>query len=378
MKKIIAILLTLLVCATATAQITNSIVIDRNSFRAVQTDVLTGVNIDPIGMDSSRQPCARIKIKFDRMNKAQIDALEVKMRSNTDLTKQKVADYYDNVLILEMTAKPNTRFYFYSPEFGESNEVMLNLNENREYEMLASLNQTYSIVVESNVVGADVYIDGVFKGQTGDNKRCTISDVIIGSHKLKLVRDNVGYEQKIDVSKKSILFVLNIPVIKQHNNSSTHNDVKKNNYKKYPSPLVTFGIDGSIDGLKSLSLGFGVLLRVGRYNSLFNGIVGCRYLYTTYKESVHYFYFNDAEDVLNSDLLEGGADYKHRQKKFTFPIAVNCNIIRNSYSLQSYSYTCYVGVGYEFEVFLSEYQKFVNTSTTFSERDLYNSGTMMI
>ena len=93
MKKIIAILLTLLVCATATAQITNSIVIDRNSFRAVQTDVLTGVNIDPIGMDSSRQPCARIKIKFDRMNKAQIDALEVKMRSNTDLTKQKVADY---------------------------------------------------------------------------------------------------------------------------------------------------------------------------------------------------------------------------------------------------------------------------------------------
>lgn len=49
-------------------------------------------------------------------------------------------------------------------------------------------------------------------------------------------------------------------------------------------------------------------------------------------------------------------------------------IITISYSLQSYSYTCYVGVGYEFEIFLSEYQKFVNTSTTFNEKDLYNSG----
>ena len=164
MKRILAILLTIFICATATALVENSIVIDTKSFRAVQTDALTGVNIDPIGVDHSRQACARVKIKFDRMNKAQIDALEVKMRSNTDLTKQKVADYFDNVLILEMTAKPNTRFYFYSPEFGESNEVTLNLEGNREYEMLASLNQTFSIIVNSNVANADVYIDGVFKG----------------------------------------------------------------------------------------------------------------------------------------------------------------------------------------------------------------------
>ena len=127
MKRILAILTLFAVAFTATAQIEHSIVLDAKSFRAVQQDELTGVNIDPIGLDHSRQACARIKIKFDRMSKAQIDALEVKMRSNTDLTKQKVADYYDNVLILEMTAKPNTRFYFYSPEFGESNEVTLNL-----------------------------------------------------------------------------------------------------------------------------------------------------------------------------------------------------------------------------------------------------------
>ncbi|MBE6188683.1 MAG: PEGA domain-containing protein [Rikenellaceae bacterium] len=210
MKRLLAILILLFATLTATAQIENSIVLDRSTFRAVQSDELTGVNIDPIGLDHSRQACARIKIKFDRMNKAQIDALEVKMRSNTDLTKQKVADYYDNVLILEMTAKPNTRFYLYSPEFGESNEVTLNLEGNREYEMLASLNQTYSIVVNSNVAGADVYLDGVFKGKTNSYNSLTIKDVMIGGHRLKLTYGNVSAEQTIEVNDSSISFRLSV------------------------------------------------------------------------------------------------------------------------------------------------------------------------
>ena len=206
MKRILAILLTIFICATATAQVENSIVIDTKSFRAVQQDELTGVNIDPIGLDHSRQACARIKIKFDRMSKAQIDALEVKMRSNTDLTKQKVADYYDNVLILEMTAKPNTRFYFYSPEFGESNEVTLNLEGNREYEMLASLNQTFSIVVSSNAENVDIYLDDVFKGKTDSSKSLTIKEVMIGAHTLKAVYGTVSSQQSIEVNSGSILF----------------------------------------------------------------------------------------------------------------------------------------------------------------------------
>ena len=209
MKRFLFAILTL-IAFTATAQMENSIVLDAKSFRAVQQDALTGVNIDPIGLDHSRQACARVKIKFDRMNKAQIDALEVKMRSNTDLTKQKVADYYDNVLILEMTAKPNTRFYFYSPEFGESNEVTLNLEGNREYEMLASLNQTFSIVVSSNAENVDIYLDDVFKGKTDSSKSLTIKEVMIGAHTLKAVYGTVSGQQTIEVNSGSILFRQNV------------------------------------------------------------------------------------------------------------------------------------------------------------------------
>ena len=210
MKKIFTILLSLLICATATAQVENSIVIDIASLRAVQTDALTGVNIDPIGLDHSRQACARVKIKFDRMNRQQIEALEVKMRSNTDLTKQKVADYYDNVLILEMTAKPNTRFYFVSPEFGESNEVTLNLEGNREYELEAALNQTFSIIINTNVANADIYIDDLYKGQTGATNSLTVKDVLIGAHTLKVKYGKMEYSQAIEVNSGSIAFRQNV------------------------------------------------------------------------------------------------------------------------------------------------------------------------
>ena len=206
MKRLFTILTAVFAFLTVSAQVEHSIILDQSTFRAVQKDALTGVNIDPIGLDHSRQACARIKIKFDRMSKAQIDALEVKMRSNTDLTKQKVADYYDNVLILEMTAKPNTRFYFYSPEFGESNEVTLNLEGNREYEMLASLNQTFSIVVSSNAENVDIYLDDVFKGKTDGSKSLTIKEVMIGAHTLKAVYGTVSSQQSIEVNSGSILF----------------------------------------------------------------------------------------------------------------------------------------------------------------------------
>ncbi|MBQ2417550.1 MAG: hypothetical protein II282_05055, partial [Alistipes sp.] len=127
MKQLLTLLIAIFTVFAASAQSEKSIIIDQNSFCAVQSDALTGVNIDPIGMDSSRRPCARIKVKINRMTREEIDRIEVKIVTNNELRKCKTADY-DNGLIIEMTAKPSTRFYFNHPEFGESNEVTLNLD----------------------------------------------------------------------------------------------------------------------------------------------------------------------------------------------------------------------------------------------------------
>ena len=62
MKKLFAILLSCFITTTALAQVEHSIIIDESTFRAVQTDALTGANVDPIGLDHSRQACARVKI----------------------------------------------------------------------------------------------------------------------------------------------------------------------------------------------------------------------------------------------------------------------------------------------------------------------------
>ena len=191
-------------CA-AFGQAEKSIIIDASKFRPVQTDALTGVNIDPIGVDYSKRPCARLKIKINRMTVEEINGIEVKVATNNAVMKCQTAQY-DTGLIVEMTAKPDTRFYFHHNEFGDSNEVCLNLEPNKEYYLEAYLNQQYPITVAANVAGADVYLDGVYKGQTDANYVLTVKDVIPGEHTLRVELGGIKQEQKIVVSASSVFF----------------------------------------------------------------------------------------------------------------------------------------------------------------------------
>ena len=205
MKKFFSLFVALFLFVVANAQEEHSIIIDQSSFRPIHSDATTGVNIDPIGVDTSRRPCARIKVKINRMTREEIDKIDVKIHTNNELTKCKTAEH-DYGLILEMTAKSATTFYFHHPEYGYSNNVTLDLEANKEYYLEASLNQTFSIVVDCNVTDADVYIDDVFKGRTGSNYSLIVSEVIVGQHKLKVNYGGMNYEQNIVVNKSSIQF----------------------------------------------------------------------------------------------------------------------------------------------------------------------------
>ena len=215
MNRLATLIIAILTFFTAAAQVEHSIILDQSSFRKVNTDALTGVNVDPIRKDSSRNACARVKIQFANMSRAEVDALVLQFRSNTDIARQEIG-YYDNILILEMTAKPNTRFYVQSPEYGQSNEVTLNLEGDTEYEMEARLNQSFSIIVDTNAAGADIYIDGIKKAKTDANYRATIKEVMVGEHTLKLAYNGISAEQKIVVNGDNISFriSLNTAVLK--------------------------------------------------------------------------------------------------------------------------------------------------------------------
>ena len=209
MKRLFVFLTAIFAILTATAQVEHSIILDQSSVRKMTNSGLDNANIDPIRKDSSRNACARVKIRFANMSRAEVDALVLQFRSNTDLVRQEIG-YYDNILILEMTARPDTRFYVQSPEYGQSNEVTLNLEGNTEYEMEARLNSRFSIIVESNVAGAEVYIDGVKKAVTDSNFKATIDDVMVGSHNLKVSYNGVSAAKTIEVKKGSISFVQNV------------------------------------------------------------------------------------------------------------------------------------------------------------------------
>ncbi len=137
--------------------------------------------------------------------------------------------------------------------------------------------------------------------------------------------------------------------------------VKKN-------PFVTVGIEGSIEGLKSFSTGWGVSMRIGRFNSLFNSTIGIKYQYTGYTKSVSYSY-DDYDNGYYYDYVYSYADYKRKVNQVVFPIVLNWNVARND------SYSFYLGIGYEFGLLLSDEYRFVyDFGDSFSESDFYRYG----
>ncbi len=184
--------------------------IDPSSFRPVQTGALSGVAIDKIAPDRSKRPCARIKIHVNRMSREDIDRLEVKViGGNVELTRKQTA-YEGNGLVIELTAKEQTRFYLHHEKYGDSNEVMLNLEGNKEYSLKAHLNLLMSIAVATNVIGADVYLDKNYKGVTDENGLLTIEEVSSGKHLIMIKHGMIIDEREVEVSSSRISFRLTI------------------------------------------------------------------------------------------------------------------------------------------------------------------------
>ena len=205
MKRLLLLLLCFVMPVMAMAQ-QRSIEIDAQSFAPVQQGALSGVAIDKIQPDHSKRPCARIKMRINRMSRADIDQLSVKIvGGNIALMRREVATE-GNGLILEMTAKEQTRFYLHHDKYGDSNEVTLNLEGNKEYRLEAELRLQQTIIINAGVEGADVYLDGEYKGLTNNISEITIGDVSLGSHVVRVQQNSLQREMTIEVTPANISF----------------------------------------------------------------------------------------------------------------------------------------------------------------------------
>ena len=188
------------------AQAGSVLTLDEGSFRLEQTNALGGVNIDPIGKDRSNRACFRLKLHLDRMTPEDIRQVEVKvLGGNVVLMKREVASG-GNGLILEMTARPGTRFYIKHPSLGESNTVTISPEADKVYLMDGWADQKLTVVVSCAKAGADVWLDGVYRGKTGESMALNIQNVMAGPHTVKIQSGEDSAEKQIEVSPANVLF----------------------------------------------------------------------------------------------------------------------------------------------------------------------------
>ena len=181
--------LVLFLCAVSTsasAQSGSSLTLDEDSFRMEQTDALGGVNIDPIGKDRSNRACFRLKISLNRMTPEEIAKVSVvPVGGNIVLMHSEVAAG-QNGIIVEMTARPEVRFYIKHPTLGQSNVVTINPEGNKVYLLNGWADQRLTVAVFCAKAGAEVYLDGAFRGTVGPDNLLNIPDVVSGPHTLKV------------------------------------------------------------------------------------------------------------------------------------------------------------------------------------------------
>ncbi len=211
MKKILSLVILpiVLFCGfsvSLSAQAGSVLTLDEGSFRVEQTNALGGVNIDPIGKDRSNRACFRLKLHLDRMTPEDIRQVEVKvLGGNVVLMKREVASG-GNGLILEMTARPETRFYIKHPSLGESNTVTISPEADKVYLMDGWADQKLTVVVSCAKAGADVWLDGVYRGKTGESMALNIQNVMAGPHTIKVQSGDDSAEKQIEVSPANVLF----------------------------------------------------------------------------------------------------------------------------------------------------------------------------
>lgn len=215
----------LLFGVTALAQAPSAIVLDASSLTPVNADPITGLALDPIGLDRSNRPCARIKIHISRMTPEQIAQIQVRTHGGVAIVMKTEVSYYGDGLIVELTAKPETSISLHHDELGDSNLITVRLEGNKEYKMEAWCEVRQSVLIEAERPGAEVFLDGVFRGSIGDDNRLTIPDVTMGSHTLKFIYAEGEHSQDIFVSSADIFFPVQLTGLAGSEEKADESDV---------------------------------------------------------------------------------------------------------------------------------------------------------
>lgn len=128
------------------------------------------------------------------------------------------------------------------------------------------------------------------------------------------------------------------------------------------SPLVRFGVEASLEGLKSFSAGVGPIMRIGRSDNRFNSTIAVKYQTTAC--------WDDAAYTMSDSyfLTEYTARYKQKAHELVVPIVLNWNYARDT------DFCMFLGVGYEHGFLLAKKDEFLNMDSNFNVDDFWMYG----
>lgn len=127
------------------------------------------------------------------------------------------------------------------------------------------------------------------------------------------------------------------------------------------SPFVKFGVEASIEGLKSFSAGVGPIMRIGRPSTRFSSTIALKYQTTAV--------WDDAEYTSPTPpAYEYTARYKRKVHELVVPIVLNWNYARDE------DFCMFMGVGYEHGFVLAKRDKFTYMDSNFQVDDFWQYG----
>lgn len=178
-------------------QVSNLDEADPNKWKDTDSHLLTKQE----KYDNNGVANALVKLKVDRISQDDLQELNFLVDQGVECVWIRQGQTPGEMWLL--ISGVTTAFSVRHPNFGESNQMQLDLKGERTYVLNLTNGQTTTLTINSNPINANVYLDGDWKGKTTDNG-LNLSKVSFGKHQLRVVLDNVSKNEEIEVSDGSL------------------------------------------------------------------------------------------------------------------------------------------------------------------------------
>ncbi|MDR0505980.1 MAG: PEGA domain-containing protein [Dysgonamonadaceae bacterium] len=177
----------------------------QNTFKQISSDDPTisnmGTNPHLFGekvKDKDGDLCAILLVKIDKVALSDIKKFDLYVDEDMEIVRKEIEN---GNLCIYLTGR-YTKFWVVHPSFGKSNIVQLKLEIGKTYEIQLTNGETADLSFYSNPAGANIYINGEWKGKTADNG-LSVPKLPYGNYTVMAQLNGIKEEKNIEITETS-------------------------------------------------------------------------------------------------------------------------------------------------------------------------------